>query len=210
MPICRGFKPKKGTRVDAGDVIGLIGSTGRSTGPHLHFEVRINGRAVNPRPFLESAPHVLEEARAESIAATDDRGQWLVGSTFSVIGPDVTIKGDISASADLHVDGTDRRRHRLRLARPGRRQPIEGAIKAEQRPPLGDRSRARSKPSELVVLKSARIEGDVNYDALTIEQGAAVEGRFAHSERRDQGAAEPAQAKSAKDDGEEPRLTLAG
>ena len=54
-----------GDRVEAGDEIGAIGSTGRSTGPHLHFEVRINGRAVNPRPFLETAPDVLEEARSE-------------------------------------------------------------------------------------------------------------------------------------------------
>ena len=61
-----GWKARVGQQVEAGDVIGLIGSTGRSTGPHLHFEVRINGRAVNPRPFLETAPHVLEEARAES------------------------------------------------------------------------------------------------------------------------------------------------
>jgi murein DD-endopeptidase MepM/ murein hydrolase activator NlpD len=54
---------KVGQKVAAGDVIGAIGSTGRSTGPHLHFEVRKNGSVVNPRPFLENAPHVLEEAR---------------------------------------------------------------------------------------------------------------------------------------------------
>ena len=59
------FNTRVGAKVSAGDVIGAIGSTGRSTGPHLHFEVRINGRAVNPRPFLETAPHVLEEARAD-------------------------------------------------------------------------------------------------------------------------------------------------
>ena len=57
------FNAKVGQRVAAGETIGAIGNTGRSTGPHLHFEVRINNRAVNPRTFLETAPDVLEEIR---------------------------------------------------------------------------------------------------------------------------------------------------
>jgi murein DD-endopeptidase MepM/ murein hydrolase activator NlpD len=43
-----------GQRVHAGDVIAYVGSAGHSTGPHLHFEVRLGGRPVNPRPFLRA------------------------------------------------------------------------------------------------------------------------------------------------------------
>ncbi len=45
-----------GDTVQAGEVIAEVGSTGRSTGPHLHLEMRRHGKAVNPMPHLKSAP----------------------------------------------------------------------------------------------------------------------------------------------------------
>jgi murein DD-endopeptidase MepM/ murein hydrolase activator NlpD len=63
-----------GARVARGQVIGLMGSTGRSTGPHLHYEVRIDGHAVNPVPFLTTADYSLarNDATVRAIPVVTD------------------------------------------------------------------------------------------------------------------------------------------
>lgn len=43
---------KKGDRVETGQDVGAVGSTGHSTGPHLHFEIRKEGKALDPKPYL--------------------------------------------------------------------------------------------------------------------------------------------------------------
>ena len=52
---------KKGETVDLGNIIGKIGNTGRSTGKHLHYEIKVNDKARNPYPFLKIGKNVFKK-----------------------------------------------------------------------------------------------------------------------------------------------------
>ena len=53
------IRVKKGQRVSRGDRIGDMGNTGRSTGPHLHYEVRVNGTPIDPMKFIKAGKNVF-------------------------------------------------------------------------------------------------------------------------------------------------------
>lgn len=105
-------------------------------------------------------------------------GKSMANSTFSVFGADIRIKGDVHASADLHIDGHVEGDVSCTALVQGESGEIVGAVKAESAR-LSGTVKGTINVRDLVVLKSARIQGDVHYDSLTIEQGAQVDGRFA-------------------------------
>ena len=113
-------------------------------------------------------------------------------STFSVLGPDIAIKGDLTATKDLHLDGRIDGDIKCAALVQGVSSEVTGTVIADSARVAGT-IKGSITAGVLVILKTARIEGDVAYQSLTIEEGAQVNGRFA-----------PRQVEA------EPKLTLAG
>lgn len=117
-------------------------------------------------------------SRNQAPSAPRTQVKAMANSTFSVFGADIKIKGDVTASADLHIDGRVEGDVACTSLVQGESGEIVGGVTAESAR-LSGTVRGTINARELVVLKSARIHGDVHYDTLTIEQGAQVDGRFA-------------------------------
>jgi len=97
---------------------------------------------------------------------------------FSMLGADLAIKGDITATADLHIDGRVEGDIACAGLVQGEASEIIGAITANTAH-LAGTVRGAITVGALTIQNSAHILVDVHYETLTIEQGAKVDGRFA-------------------------------
>jgi cytoskeletal protein CcmA (bactofilin family) len=103
----------------------------------------------------------------------------MTGPTFSVLGPDIAVNGDLTATADLHLDGKVNGDIKCAALVQGEGSQVTGMVIAENAKVAG-RIKGSITAAVLVIQKTARIEGDVTYGSLTIEDGAQVDGKFTH------------------------------
>jgi cytoskeletal protein CcmA (bactofilin family) len=103
----------------------------------------------------------------------------MTGSTFSVLGPDIAISGNLTAKVDLHLDGRIDGDISCASLVQGETSEVTGMVVAENARVAG-KIKGSITAGVLVIVATARIEGDVIYGSLTIEEGAQVEGKFSH------------------------------
>lgn len=116
---------------------------------------------------------------ADFTARQAAQGNTMAQPSFSVLGADLAVKGDITASAELHIDGQIEGDITCAGIVQGETSLITGGIRA-QTARLAGTVRGGIEVNQLVVLKSARIHGDVKYDVITMEQGAQIDGKLSH------------------------------
>lgn len=109
---------------------------------------------------------------------------------FSVLGPDVTVTGNVTASADLHIDGRVEGDVNCGTLAQGSESQIYGSVTAEVAR-LAGAIEGTVRVKTLTVERSAKITGDVEYENITIENGGHIDGRLKHMSTVDMSASRP-------------------
>src|SRR4051794_10313312 len=99
-----GFATREGDHVHQGEVIGYVGCTGSCTGPHVHFETRLNGTPVNPAPYLSGARRAKSTegphgGSGTSSAKASAAGGTRVSTSSASDAPDATVASGGGGSA---------------------------------------------------------------------------------------------------------------
>jgi len=109
----------------------------------------------------------------------------MVKPSFSVIGADVLITGDVRATSDLHIDGVVEGDISCATLVQGPESRIKGKIEAGSARIAGQID-GEVNAGELAIEAGARVTGDISYESISVATGSHVEGRFMH--RRGAGA----------------------
>ncbi len=130
--------------------------------------------------FSRSKP--TQDGGSAPLSGRSDMASSATGSRntpFSILGADVVIKGNVTASVDIHIDGSIEGDLVCANLVQGESSEIKGGVRAESAR-LAGLVDGSIEVRDLTIERSARITGDVTYENLTIAPGGQVEGRFTH------------------------------
>lgn len=120
------FAVKPGQPVIAGQLIGFCGSTGHSTGPHLHYQVNINGKPVDPAAFHNSINGVARQSNQQSVTPPDSikKKSWLENLGASIAGTN----GQSAIGLSITPAGSDKQKAKDGLALPKESAAMQSAV----------------------------------------------------------------------------------
>ena len=134
-----------------------------------------NNKGRDERPAMPPAP-------PPQSSSSGKRGM------FSVLGPDVIVTGNVTATADLHIDGRVEGDVNCGTLAQGSESQIFGSVTAESAR-LAGAIEGTVRVKTLTIERSAKITGDVEYENITIENGGNIDGRLKHMSRIEPAAA---------------------